>query len=627
MHPTDGKLAQLPPKLEKAPTVDLAPKHRAFVSCLTPELANELAEHLHVDVAALVDLGYGHDDAEHAWTVPMFDASGAIVGIQRRYRDGRKLTEGKVGVFRNPTPTTDADGVLCVAEGASDAATLRSFRYDAMAIPSAGGCVDVAAVFAKGRHVVIVGDDDKAGRDSAAKLLDAVRGGALSVRIVFPPAPHKDVRAWREAGATREEVDAAIAAARPASLGPIADAWKPLAEGLLSTAPKPRQWLFRHPSRDRVPVDDRHGDGMLPLGKVGLLASAGGVGKTMALVDAAVAVLTGRRWLGHFDVDAAVTGDVLLVLAEEDHEEVHRRLYSLAEGLGLTEAERRDIERRLVVLPFAGVPCAVASGSSDGGLQATRVVDELLSRMAGRQWALVCFDPLARVAGAPIDVDNANATFVIQQFERIAVATGATVLIAHHSSKLARREGKADSRGASAIEDGVRWVGTLVGDTETAKFQQTKSNYSVPMSEKDAVVLVRERGGRLRAQTEAEQASDKADAGETLSHDVEQGIARLVDGARKLEAVTEPGSRIAKGAVVANAKVNRSRGIDLFDIAAARGLFKNLGTAQRPDWRLSSRSASSFPLQGGNDGTTERDGVPERRGNDSGTTERRRDLQ
>src|SRR5262249_25635901 len=80
--------------------------------------------------------------------------------------------------------------------------------------------------------------------------------------------------------------------------------------------PERRSWLLR---------DQRTDSGVLPLGKVGMLAGAGGAGKTMALTQLAVAVATGTPWLGVLEV--AAQGNVLLILGEEDAEEVRRRLY------------------------------------------------------------------------------------------------------------------------------------------------------------------------------------------------------------------------------------------------------------------------------------------------------------
>ena len=62
-----------------------------------------------------------------------------------------------------------------------------------------------------------------------------------------------------------------------------------------STPPPPRRWLLRDARKENR-------DGVLPLGKVGLLAAAGGVGKTTANTQLTLAVASGTTWLGAFEV-------------------------------------------------------------------------------------------------------------------------------------------------------------------------------------------------------------------------------------------------------------------------------------------------------------------------------------
>ena len=91
------------------------------------------------------------------------------------------------------------------------------------------------------------------------------------------------------------------------------------------TAPPARRWLLR---------DARTGnrEGVFPLGKVGLLAAAGGAGKTTAVVQLSVAVATQTTWLGAFEIPEA--GKVLLALGEEDGQEAHRRIHRAAREAG-----------------------------------------------------------------------------------------------------------------------------------------------------------------------------------------------------------------------------------------------------------------------------------------------------
>jgi RecA-family ATPase len=320
---------------------------------------------------------------------------------------------------------------------------------------------------------------------------------------------------------------------------PIVRLWRSAGElGAFDRArqPKARAWLLeREPRND----DERSGlmpgglVGVLPLGKVGLLASAGGVGKTMALCQLAIAVAAGVPWLGNglerssgWHVPIASRGRVLLLLGEEDEEEAHRRLYNAASALGLDDAGRAQAAERVCVVPLAGEACALTARAEGvtfetGDFAALR---ERLASAAGPDgWRLVVVDPLARFADAEAEVDNAAATRFVQALEGLtkvngkgsdgAPRPGPAVLVAHHTSKASRRDGDASGnavRGASALIDGARWCATLEAVNPTAdedpgfegvRLALVKSNYSASAP---ALLLRRGPHGRLSQMTEGE---------------------------------------------------------------------------------------------------------------------------
>jgi hypothetical protein len=292
-------------------------------------------------------------------------------------------------------------------------------------------------------------------------------------------------------------------------------AWAPLPVSFLLAAAPQRRWLLRHPTRDGGRCTPCTGDGLLPRGKAGILASAGGVGKTQLLVQLAISIVVGRNWLGHFEVDPdARKGSVLLALAEEDQDEVHRRIWNGAESLGLTRDERELVARRIVALPLAGSPVALVARGTGGAIEETselHSIRRLLERDAGPGgWSSVILDPLARWAGPDTEADNAAATRFVQAVESLVRVPGnPTVLVAHHSSKTARREGGVDSRGVTAITDAFRWEGQLRdAGQDGVFFRQAKSNYSRPMV--DEIQLVRGEDGFLRVPTPVEEAEYEA---------------------------------------------------------------------------------------------------------------------
>jgi RecA-family ATPase len=288
---------------------------------------------------------------------------------------------------------------------------------------------------------------------------------------------------------------------------PFEGRWQPLSETLLRTKPPPRRWLLT-----RAPAEgfDGRGEaghvGLLPLGKVGMLAAAGGVGKTMALCQLALAVATGKEWLG---LKTPNPGRVLIALGEEDLDEVHRRLFHASAAMQLQGADFKTAAERIIALPLAGVSVALTRGDGQGNVTEAAVLTQMKKRLEqGGPWSLLVLDPLSRFAGPDVEKDNAAATRFVQAIETLVDAPGGpTVLVAHHTNKVSRSATENDAsaaRGASGLVDGVRWVANLDTDgKEVCVLRFTKSNYSAPAPD---LYLRRqpEHGGALRPMSRAE---------------------------------------------------------------------------------------------------------------------------
>src|SRR5690606_14169428 len=90
----------------------------------------------------------------------------------------------------------------------------------------------------------------------------------------------------------------------------------------------------------------------------------------------------------------------------------------------------------------------------------TEIVEQLLCvTKAIPDLKLIIFDPVSRYRGGQ-ENSNEDATRFIEAAERIAKATGATVLLLHHANKgsmSAEERNQNAARGASALTDGARW--------------------------------------------------------------------------------------------------------------------------------------------------------------------------
>ena len=268
----------------------------------------------------------------------------------------------------------------------------------------------------------------------------------------------------------------------------------------------------------------------LPAGIVGIAVAPGGTGKSWFLTQLGASVATGLTLAGVWEV--GTTGSVLMLSAEDDEDQLHRRLARLIEQLGAdaTPDVIARLREKLIIVPRVGEDNLLTSTDPD-----TREVGMtlLLQRLiaAAEQipdLVLIIIDPASRFRGG-----NENAaedvTRFIEALERLARATGATVLVAHHANKgafQATEQNQSASRGSSALTDGARWQFNLMtfSEKEAQKYgipveekgfylttAITKNNYSAPQP---PVILKRGEGGYLHR---ADLVSTKAVQADNLS--------------------------------------------------------------------------------------------------------------
>jgi hypothetical protein len=171
-----------PPRSESASDTNWGAIASQFASAITEVQIVTLATHLHVDPIAVREIGTGYDEATAAYSMPMYAATGAVCGVQRRWINtsggpDRKeaMTGCKLGVFRSRQPD---DGLLVVCEGASDTLAALSLGYEAIGTASAGTCVDIVAAYARGRDILIIADANDVGRKSAVRIAAACAHGS-----------------------------------------------------------------------------------------------------------------------------------------------------------------------------------------------------------------------------------------------------------------------------------------------------------------------------------------------------------------------------------------------------------------------------------------------------------------
>jgi len=199
-------------------TADFEHLARQYEGQLTTDDLNTLAACLGVSTQSLQRLHVGWDDK--AYTFPISNSDGRIIGIRRRFISGYKVsvTGGKTGLF---VPSEfSAKEPLLICEGPTDTAAALDLGYDAIGRPNCNSRIEMTLAAAKGRtEIVIVGDADKVGRAGAERLADALVLHYLRVKIIYPPNGVKDLRQWLQGGLTREMLQQIINEAEPIRIG------------------------------------------------------------------------------------------------------------------------------------------------------------------------------------------------------------------------------------------------------------------------------------------------------------------------------------------------------------------------------------------------------------------------
>lgn len=284
--------------------------------------------------------------------------------------------------------------------------------------------------------------------------------------------------------------------AQAANVTPLFDVASFRAARYLSSPAPVRRWLMRD---------------AIPLGIVAQLVAPGGTGKTMTSLQLGVSVATGQPFAGLWDIGES--GAVLMLLGEDDDSELHRRIANISHQMTAQPEALALLGQNLIIKSVVGEDNLMTSADPvSREVQHTQFTERLILTASGiPDLKLIVIDPASRFRGGDENA-AADTTRFVQALERLAQATGATVLVIHHANKASMNGGgtsQAAARGSSALTDGVRLqinLATLNDSTRKhhgiaeADMRQyltlsiTKTNYSAPQAD---ILLQRGEGGYL----------------------------------------------------------------------------------------------------------------------------------
>jgi KaiC/GvpD/RAD55 family RecA-like ATPase len=257
---------------------------------------------------------------------------------------------------------------------------------------------------------------------------------------------------------------------------------------------------------------------VLPRGKVCMLGGPGGAGKSFLMLVLAMQHAIGTTLLGADDFAPAAAASArkcMYFTAEDDRDDVHRRLHSIFDAYTMTDELRQEVGQSLSVRCTRGEDWRLVE-EVGGQLVASKAADLIIEKLRNELGlSLLMFDPSVMFAGVE-ENDNAAAAVYMRVLDRIARSLNCAVLVGTHTNKGALASDALDQsaiRGASAFVDNARGSWLLRGMTENeaaehavpltdryrfARLQVVKNNYGPQGAQ---VWLERVGGGALRATT------------------------------------------------------------------------------------------------------------------------------
>jgi RecA-family ATPase len=215
------------------------------------------------------------------------------------------------------------------------------------------------------------------------------------------------------------------------------------------TSPPPRALPFFNAAElqgQSVPPREWLVSDLVPMHTVTLLGGDGGTGKSLLALQLAVGVSANRAWLNNMPSP----GRALYLSAEDDRDELHRRLSDIRRNMRLEWANLSG----LTILPLAGEDALLAHEQIGKGLTPSPLFREIEKRVASEKPRLVVLD-----TSADLFPGNENDRTEVRQFVGIlrglAIRHGCAVVLLSHPSLTGMSTGTGAS-GSTAWNNSVR---------------------------------------------------------------------------------------------------------------------------------------------------------------------------
>ena len=299
----------------------------------------------------------------------------------------------------------------------------------------------------EGKNLIIWPDNDEAGRKYAMKLSHFLNNKCASIKVI--DIPDQKPRGWDVADAIQENfnIDDVLSAEGTAPIN------------LLNNSLSVKNLI-----QGKAPAYEYLLESTLPKGVAGILAASGDTGKGLLTLDLGMKVAYGNVGVDTaFDATLLDNGNVVILTAEDEKDEIHRRIEKLdKDGHRFRET---GCELRIIPFPDHGgvVPIVAIQNGRPVITDEWKQIERQIMQMDNL--ALVVIDPLASFILADINADPSHGAFVTGYFASLATRTNATFLMVHHMTKIDMKypvrtpeHARNLIRGTSALVDGSRFA-------------------------------------------------------------------------------------------------------------------------------------------------------------------------
>jgi len=299
---------------------------------------------------------------------------------------------------------------LYIVEGEKDVLTLSKYGKAAVSLPDGAKSkwLPEYGEYLKGKHIAIIEDHDKPGKEFAQTVAEKLNGVAESVKVIdlskiWAEIPeHGDITDYVE---THKVTDLH----ELTELVNTTEVWaaQPGTGGLISLSgvqASPTEWLW-YP--------------YIPLGKITLITADPGTGKTFFSLYLTAAVSTGRPFYGQTAVQSR---------------EPRAAIYQTAED-GIADTIKPRLE------PMQPSYDNIFFIDETKESLSLKKCDEIETAMKQAKPALMIFDPLQAYLGADVDMHRANEVRpILARIAQLAEMYHCAVIFIMHNSKMSQNK-------------------------------------------------------------------------------------------------------------------------------------------------------------------------------------------